>query len=37
MKKKYINILDNKIYQEYYSKDNFGKKINTIYTNGFNF
>jgi hypothetical protein len=33
-KEKYINILQNKIYQEYYSKEDLEKEINTIYSNG---
>ena len=33
-KEKYINILQSKIYQEYYSKEDLEKEINTIYSNG---
>ena len=33
-KEKYINILGNKIYKEYYSKENLEKEINNIYSCG---
>ena len=33
-KEKYINILQEKIYQEYYTKEDLEKEINTIYSNG---
>ena len=33
-KEKYINILQEKIYNEYYTKEDLDKKINEIYTNG---
>ena len=33
-KKKYIKILQDKIYQEFYTKENLEKEINYIYNNG---
>ena len=33
-KEKYITILQNKIYEEYYKKEDLEKEINTIYSNG---
>ena len=33
-KEKYINILQEKIYKEYYTKEDLDKQINEIYTNG---
>ena len=35
-KEKYINILKEKIYSEYYTKEELDKQINEIYTNGLN-
>ena len=33
-KEKYITILQNKVYEEYYKKEDLEKEINTIYSNG---